>query len=57
MNLREELTKTEVKKIIKDELKLKETEKMIKKIIADSFEEFHKTMWVKRSFWKNDLKN
>lgn len=56
MKLKENITKSDVRNTVKDELKTKEFEKLIKKIVADSLEEFHKIMWTRRSFWKDSIK-
>nr|DAS58203.1 MAG TPA: hypothetical protein [Caudoviricetes sp.] len=55
------LTKTEVYSIVDSELKSflkdKEFEKKIREITSDVIEKFYKTLYNKRNFWKNELKN
>ena len=55
------ITKTEVYSIVDSELKSflkdKKLEKRIKEITSDVIENFYKTLYNKRNFWKNEIKN
>lgn len=59
--INEELTKTEVKDIIDDQLdafiKKREFEKKIRKIVADAFDDFVREIWSRKSFWKGPIEN
>ena len=62
----ENLTKADVKKIIKDEpevgkkiddyVKSKDFEKKVKSIAADVVKNLYKTLWTKHSFWDTDIR-
>lgn len=50
--------KTKIEKIIKDKLKNdKELEDKIVDITKNVITQLYKTLWTKRGFWRNDLKN
>lgn len=58
--LHEELTKGEVRSMIKDELedytKNEKLKKTIRNITADVLEDFLDSLWVRKSFWKGSIK-
>jgi hypothetical protein len=50
--------KNKIEKIIKDKLKDdKELEDKIVEITKNVLTQLYKTLWTKRGFWRNDLKN
>ena len=50
--------KSKVEKIVKDKLKDdKELEDKIVEITKNVLTQLYKTLWTKRGFWRNDLKN
>jgi hypothetical protein len=50
--------KNKIEKIIKDKLKDdKELEDKIVEITKNVLSQLYKTLWTKRGFWRNDLKN
>lgn len=57
----EEITKSEIRNIIKDTIEdyIKEQtfKKKIREISTDVLQDFFKEMWYKRGFWKNSVKN
>lgn len=57
----EELTKSEVSSMIDDKLttylRKSQLKNEVRDIVADVMEKFFRTMFNKRGFWKNDVKN
>ncbi len=50
--------KNKIEKIVKDKLKDdKELEDKIVEITKNVLTQLYKTLWTKRGFWRNDLKN
>jgi ATP-dependent Lon protease len=50
--------KTKIEKIVKDKLKNdKELEDMMVEITKNVLTQLYKTLWTRRGFWRNDLKN
>lgn len=50
--------KTKIEKIVKDKLKDdKELEDKIVEITKNVITQLYKTLWTKRGFWRNELKN
>lgn len=50
--------KNKIEKIIKDKLKdNKELEDKVVEITKNVITQLYKTLWTKRGFWKNELKN
>ena len=50
--------KDKVEKIIKDKIKSdKELEDKVVEITTNVLTQLYKTLWTKRGFWRNDLKN
>ena len=58
--LHEELTKSEVNKIVDDKIdrhiKSKELKDKVSDIVADVIDEFFRNLWTKNAFWKPMLK-
>lgn len=58
--IKEELTKNEIVNIVSsqmdNELNSHDFNNKVKKIAADVVEELFKTLWQKRTFWKNEIK-
>lgn len=58
--IKEELTKTQVEKIIDDkvekEYKNKAFEENVRKIVSDVLDDFFKNLWARNNFWKTFLK-
>lgn len=58
--LNEEMTKTEITNIVMTKLNGfindRKLEKKIKQVAADVIDELFKTLWQKRSYWKNDIR-
>jgi hypothetical protein len=50
-----ELTKSDVKSIVKSEIDSKDFEKMLKKVIAASFNDFFRVMYQNRAFVVNNI--
>lgn len=55
--LNEEVSKSEVKDIFKDELKSRDFEKKVREIVADCISALHKEMYFRDSLWKTAIKN
>lgn len=57
--LKEELSKADVKELIKDEngklLKSKEFDLVVKQITAKVIENFYKILWTKKNFWSDSI--
>lgn len=56
-----ELTKTDVTNIVKDTLKndkqlKKETEKMVRSLVASSVNTLFRTLWQRRNFYEDEIK-
>lgn len=50
--------KDKVEKIVKDKIKSdKELEDKVVEITTNVLTQLYKTLWTKRGFWRNDLKN
>jgi hypothetical protein len=50
--------KDKVEKIVKDKIKSdKELEDKVVEITTNVLTQLYKTLWAKRGFWRNDLKN
>jgi tryptophanyl-tRNA synthetase len=50
--------KAKIEKIVKDRLKNdKELEDKVVEISSNVLTQLYKTLWIKRSFWKNNLSN
>lgn len=58
--MNEEMTKTEISSLVMSKLSDfvndKRLEKKIKEITANIIDELFKTLWQKKTFWKNDVK-
>jgi len=58
--LHEELTKSEVNKIVDDKIdrhiRSKELKDKVSDIVADVIDEFFRNLWTKNAFWKPMLK-
>lgn len=58
--MNEEMTKTEISSLVMSKLSDfvndKRLEKRIKEITANIIDELFKTLWQKKTFWKNDVK-
>ena len=48
---KEALTKSDVQKIFKDELKSKDVEKLVRKISADVLKDLYRIMWQRSNVW------
>lgn len=61
MQLKEEITKAEVRNIVKSEvadfLKDKEFEKKVKEITSKVMEAVFKMMYMRKNVWKSEVKN
>ena len=54
--LREELNKSDVKRLISDEVTSKDFEKKIKEIIANSINDLFKTLYQHNNIWTSNIK-
>ena len=49
-------SKTVMKDVFYNEMESTKFKKLVKNISKDVLEDFHKTIWVKRDFWKSNIK-
>ena len=53
--MNEELNKSDIKSIIRDEISSRETEKIVKEITKKVIANLYRVLWQRKSSWENDL--
>jgi|YelNatPaOPRAMG01_1025707.scaffolds.fasta_scaffold27066_4 hypothetical protein len=51
----EELTRSDIRSMIRDEISSRDTEKIVKDITKKVISNLYRTLWQRRSNWENDL--